>query len=359
MLSSFGYDDLMPSHFYSHVSPTAFDDVSEYDTAFTAVAMLFAAFRKRLLPLKPKMVELAPLLLSGAPASRVQPLIEAMTAAMVECLKGEKEELVTSACRMLAASFARFKASNAPSTGKAAGAAAKPGSGGAAGASAASRAKMEATERLMAEMTSISHELSVRKSGQESILHGRYRIPRYDRGQRVSVLDTSHSSPHKHIWRDGTVLHGGPMLCEVDEAGRVVVWGARAEKLTGVIPMEAIGEQWEEVLLRGADDMLMHAQSVAKGVIGGETSASLFESVVMPLNVNGPMTIAPLLVRATERSTQAAADAEAANGAAGSQLPSGCTHAEARAIVIEAGTGGIHMISFDGERASVTATSLK
>ena len=100
-------------------------------------------------------------------------------------------------------------------------------------------------------------------------MHLRYRIPRYDRGQRVTVLDTSHASAHKHIWRDATVLHGGPMLCELDEAGRVVGWGARAVTLTGMIPMEAIGQEWEEVLLTGADDMLMHAQSVAKGVLSG------------------------------------------------------------------------------------------
>ena len=182
----------MPSHFYAHVPPTAFEDVSEYEMAFSAVGQLFATLRKRLLPLKPKMTELAPLLLSGAPASRTQPLIDAASAALAECLKGEKEELVAAACQMLSSSLARSKAANAPSrggaAGKAAGAAGKPvgnggsggagGGGGAGGASAAARAKMEATERLMSELTSLAHELAVRKSAQESILHGRYETRR-------------------------------------------------------------------------------------------------------------------------------------------------------------------------------------
>ena len=221
ILSSFRYDDLGPLHFHAHQAITAFDDVSEYDTAFSAVSDLFSQINKNLLKLKPRLTELSPLLFGGTASSKSEQLIAAIVSELVEALKGEKEESIAIACEQFRQGVASVKAWAAKSAK----------GGGVASAQAANKAKVEGAERLASVLVNVAHDLAVSKSGQGAILRGRYRVPRYDAGQRIRVIDTS---SHPHCWRDGTVLQGGPMLCEIDGEQRVLSWGSRAEEHTAV-----------------------------------------------------------------------------------------------------------------------------
>ena len=320
ILASFRYDDLAPVHLRAHVAPTAFDEVSEYDSAFTAVSSLFQSLNPRLLKLKPKCGDLAALLFVAV-SPKADQLAAAVTADLVEALKTEAETDVAMACATLAEAVRETRAwccAQPKGTEK--------------------KAKIEATERLAAGLVRIAHELSVTKSRQGDAIFGNCRAPRFDCGQRVSFLDRS--QPGKQAWRDATVLHGGPMLCEIDGEGRVLVWGARAEALTGVGSAQArASADWVEALLTGMDDMMDHARLVSRGVVSGEAKNGkgedrLFESVCMPFNTTGgrPMVVAPVLIRA------------AATG--------GCTSSMAKAIVVEAGTD-LHLLQTDAEGGSV------
>ena len=308
ILASFRYDDLAQAHFSAHVAPTAFDEISEYDSAFTAVSQLFGQLHPRLLKLKPRLGELAPLLFAQASAKAEQ-LTDAVLADLVDALKGEAESSVATACTMLRATVSSTKRwcvarhKGAPT----------------------SKAKLEATERLAAGVVDLAHNLAIAKSKQGHIIRSHCRVPRLDCGQRVVVLDRTR--PGTTLWRDATVIHGGPMLCEIDAEGKVCTWGSRAEELTGVSPSQAkASADWVEALLSGMDDMLEHARTCARGVLGGEAGGRLFESVCMPWNTTGgrPMYIAPILIREA--------------------TPQGCRSASAAAVVIEAGTH-IHMLT--------------
>ena len=320
ILASFRYDDFSSAaHLRAHVAPTAFDDIAEYDSAFTAVSSHFQALNPKLLKLKPKLGDLAALLFVAV-SPKADQTVAAITADLVEALKAEGEADVAAACAVLRASVADTKAwCLAQPKGN------------------EKRSKLEAVERLAAGLVRIAHELAISKSQQRDIIYGRCRVPRFDYGQRISFLDRS--TPGKQVWRDATVLHGGPMLCEIDESGKVLAWGGRAEELTGVSSEQARkSEDWVVALLTGMDDMLDHARKVGAGVTSGEAKGGkgeprLFESVCMPLNTTGgrSMVVAPVIIR------------PASSG--------GCTSPMAAAVVFEAGTD-IHMLRVDEASSS-------
>ena len=347
------------------VGTAAFDDISEYDSAFTAVAGLFQQLNPKLLNLKPKVSELAPLLFASSSAKADQ-LAAAITADLVETLKVEKEEHVAAACAQLRDAVT--------STKNWAALYAKGGT--------TAKTKLEATEKLVAGgLVNVAHELAVKKSKQEEILKGRCRVPRFDCGQGVSFLDRS-STPA--VWRDAVVIHGesghgtantatsqwrrrptcapkftpsyrcllpgGPMLCEISAEGKVLTWGARAEELTGVMAAQAkASADWVEALLTGMDDMLDHARGAAVKVMSGEGVAGLYESICNPLNTTGgrPMVVAPVLIRAANLKTANGEGGGDGDAAYTSTAASGCRDPSASAVMIEAGTD-IHMLSVAG-----------
>ena len=131
----------------------------------------------------------------------------------------------------------------------------------------------------------------------------------------------------------------------------MLAWGDRAGALEGVARAAALGEEEEEARLGRGDDMLMHAKAVAAAVTCGESASSLFESVVMPLNTTGdrPMIIAPVLIRST-------APPDAERGARAPAARGGARHPEAAAVVVEAGTAGVHLLSLDEPSAGGSPT---
>ena len=253
ILGSFRYDDLAAAHFRALVAPTTFEDVSEYDSAFSAVASHFSHLHPVFLRLKGKLGELAPLLFASASAKADQ-LAAGVTSELLELLQGEKEEDLARVCDGLRATVGTTRQW----------AALKNGKGG-----ATPKLKLEATEKLVAGLSACAHELAIAKSRQGDVLSARYRVPRYDCGQRLTYLDRSGAAPG---WRDVTVVHGGALLAEVDADGKVLVWGERAEAQTGRSASGAKGcADWVDALLTGTDDMLEHAREVMRRVLARET----------------------------------------------------------------------------------------
>ena len=200
LLASFRYDDFSAPHLRAHVAQIAFDEISEFDSAFTAVQSLFQQIHPRLHKLKARLGELAPLLFASASAKADQ-VRDAITAELVEALKGEKEEALSTACDGLRRAVSDTKQWCAARN--------------AAKSVAMNKLKLEATERLGAGLMNIAHDLAIDKSKQRDILSDRCRVPRYLQADSQKSLHCAlplTSTPLSSCCSGTTVASASPSL---------------------------------------------------------------------------------------------------------------------------------------------------
>ena len=174
VLSSFRFDQLDGAHHLAHRAPSTFDEISGYEMAFSAVGSAFTSLHSKLLTLKPRLAELAALLLGGAgSAAKAEQLLAALTDDVVtKLLKDEAEAVLSTALEALQQGVSdarRWCAAHAK----------------------AAQAKLIVTERLVNAIASSAHAAAVCKSRQGETLRSGYRGPRFDSGQPLAVLDRS------------------------------------------------------------------------------------------------------------------------------------------------------------------------
>ena len=178
VLSSFRFDELDGAHHLAHRAPSTFDEISSYEMAFSAVGSAFTSLHSKLLTLKPRLAELAALLLGGAlggagSTAKAEQLLAALTDDVVtKLLKDEAEAVLSTALEALQQGVSdarRWCAAHAK----------------------AAQAKLIVTERLVNAIASSAHAAAVCKSRQGETLRSGYRGPRFDSGQPLAVLDRS------------------------------------------------------------------------------------------------------------------------------------------------------------------------
>ena len=106
VLSSFRFDQLDGAHHLAHRAPSTFDEISGYEMAFSAVGSAFTSLHSKLLALKPRLAELAALLLGGAQggagsAAKAEQLLAALTDDVVTKLLKDEAEAVQVAKKYL------------------------------------------------------------------------------------------------------------------------------------------------------------------------------------------------------------------------------------------------------------------
>ena len=212
------------------------------------------------------------------------------------------------------------------------------------------RGKLEATEKLMAALSTVAEEAAISKSQMGASLIAGYRPPRFDCGQRLCLLDRTRRPP---LWREATVEHGGPLLASVDADGKVVAWGERAVELTGTSQGQAMGREWADVLAGGTDEMEEDTRRLGRRVLTCEAEANaaaggvVQETACVPLKVSPDksMVIVPLLLRST-----APASSDSAAAPTASAVSAAAPLSDGALVVIEASTA-LHRVRFDGDAA--------